>query len=104
MVAYVNDFRTSGDAWYWNAGNTTKTENIKESRLTFDYGLEEIAMQRAAEIAASFSHTRPNGTPCFTCLSSNGGCGRKKVRIMKDRGTEEICLVIIRQSVLPVLM
>lgn len=73
MVAYVNDFRTSGDAWYWNAGNMTKTENIKESRLTFDYGLEEIAMQRAAEIAASFSHTRPNGTPCFTCLSSNGG-------------------------------
>ncbi|MCI1458590.1 MAG: CAP domain-containing protein, partial [Solobacterium sp.] len=73
MLAFVNDFRTSGNAWYWNAGNTTKTENIVKSSLAFDYGLEEIAMQRAAEIAASFSHTRPNGTPCFSCLSKNGG-------------------------------
>lgn len=72
MLAFVNDFRTSGTAWYWNEGNTAKVENVEMSSLTYDYGLEEIAMQRAAEIAASFSHTRPNGTPCFTCLSSNG--------------------------------
>lgn len=72
MLAYVNDFRTNGAAWEWNSDGT-KTENITRPKLVYDYGLEEIAMQRAAEIAASFSHTRPDGTPCYTCLSSSGG-------------------------------
>lgn len=34
--------------------------------LTYDYELERIAMQRAMEIAIYYSHTRPNGTACFT--------------------------------------
>ena len=29
--------------------------------LVYSYDLEQIAMQRAAEIAISYSHTRPNG-------------------------------------------
>ncbi len=72
MFTYVNDFRTAGNAWVWNEDGTTKTENIKKDELEYDYGLEEIAMQRAAEIAVYWDHTRPNGTPWYTCRSSAG--------------------------------
>ena len=40
--------------------NSYRAENGVQP-LTFDYTLEKIAMQRAAEIAVSYSHTRPNG-------------------------------------------
>lgn len=68
MLAFVNDFRTSGDAWVWNEDGTTTT-GIKKDRLEYDYGLEQIAMERAAEIAVSFDHTRPDGTPFYTCTA-----------------------------------
>ena len=71
MLSMINDFRTGSDAWVWNSDNTTKTTYSSLRTLTWDYALEEIAMQRAAEIALSFSHTRPDGTRCFTC-SVNG--------------------------------
>lgn len=71
MLDLVNNFRTSSDAWYWDETNTQKV-NAASSALTYDYGLEEIAMQRAAEIATSFSHTRPDGTSCFTAAASDG--------------------------------
>ena len=34
--------------------------------------LDAVAQIRAQEIAQSFSHTRPNGTSCFTVLDENG--------------------------------
>ncbi len=34
--------------------------------------LDAVAQIRAQEIALSFSHTRPNGTSCFTVLGENG--------------------------------
>lgn len=34
--------------------------------------LEEIAQTRAAEASICMSHTRPNGTSCFSCNSSSG--------------------------------
>lgn len=37
--------------------------------LAFDKELTETAMQRCAEIAISFSHTRPDGSSCFTANS-----------------------------------
>ena len=40
--------------------------------LQYSYALEEIAMQRAMEIALSFDHTRPNGESCYSCLASDG--------------------------------
>ena len=43
----LNDFRTS-DTWYWNEDNTTKTQVSGLNALTYDYDLEQIAMQRAA--------------------------------------------------------
>ena len=66
MLTLVNGLRTGNDAWYWNSDNTTKTvcKDLKE--YTYDYALEQIAMQRAAELVKSFSHTRPDGSSCFT--------------------------------------
>lgn len=42
------------------------------SSLTFDSSLVEAASIRAKELSDSFSHTRPNGSSCFTVLSELG--------------------------------
>lgn len=68
----VNDFRTGEDAWYWDENNTQKIENLNLTPLVYDYDLQAIAEQRAAEIALSYSHTRPNGEDCFSAYSSSG--------------------------------
>lgn len=68
MLSMINSFRASSDAWYWNEGDKSKTTCSGLQPLTYDYALEQAAMLRAAEIAVSFSHTRPNGTLCFTTL------------------------------------
>ena len=39
--------------------------------LEWDYDLEQVAIQRAIELAVVFDHTRPNGGSCFT-LTSDG--------------------------------
>ncbi len=72
MFNKINEFRTGSDAWYWAADNTTKITCPNLSELTYDYTLEKVAMQRAAEIAIYYSHTRPNGDRCFTAYSENG--------------------------------
>lgn len=41
------------------------------SALSYDYALEYAAMQRAAEIAFSYSHTRPDGQKWSTAIPSN---------------------------------
>ncbi|MCD8342625.1 MAG: CAP domain-containing protein, partial [Clostridiales bacterium] len=61
MLSMINKFRTGDDAWYWNRDNETKTTCTDLAELTYDYNLEAVAMQRAAEIALSYTHTRPNG-------------------------------------------
>ncbi len=70
MLAMINEFRTDSEAWYWDSSNTNKV-NATCQELTYDYALEQIAQQRAAEIAVSFSHTRPNGESCFTARAGN---------------------------------
>lgn len=60
MLKMINEFRTGEDAWYYNSnGNKEICSNLRP--LVYSYDLEQIAMQRAAEIAMSYSHTRPNG-------------------------------------------
>ncbi|MBR3307129.1 MAG: Ig-like domain-containing protein [Lachnospiraceae bacterium] len=73
MLAMINEYRTSGTAWYWNSDNSTKKENLQLSALTYDYELEKAAMQRAAELIFSFDHERPNGTMCYTASSYVSG-------------------------------
>ena len=71
MLNQVNSFRKSADAWYWNQANTQKLkQNL--SGLTYDYNLEKVAMKRAAEIAFSYSHTRPNGQAWNTAYAELG--------------------------------
>ncbi len=69
----INDMRTSStDAWYWNEDDTTKTTCSALSELAYDYDLERLAMKRAAEIALSYSHTRPSGGRSFSVYSEEG--------------------------------
>ena len=72
MLSMINSFRTGSEAWYWDESNSQKIYQNGLSKLEYDYNLEAIAMQRAAEIAVSFSHTRPDGTSCFTAFSGSG--------------------------------
>lgn len=72
MLDMINNFRTGSNAWEWNSSNTEKIYKKNLQKLEYDYGLEEIAMLRAAEIAVSFSHTRPDGSDCFTAKSKSG--------------------------------
>ena len=72
MLDMINSFRTGSEAWEWNSSNAEKIHKNNLSKLEYDYKLEEIAMQRAAEIAVSFSHTRPDGTSCFTAFNGSG--------------------------------
>ena len=67
MLNMINEFRTGSDAWYYTDETKTTKETLSNLQgLTYDYNLEQIAMQRAAEIALSYSHTRPDGSRCFT--------------------------------------
>jgi hypothetical protein len=78
MLPLINEWRQSGDAWYWNQSNSEKIQCGKLAAYSYDYDLEQIAYQRAFEIAVNFSHTRPDGSKCFTCeyngTSSYGEC------------------------------
>ena len=64
MLDMINEFRTGENAWYWNSDNTTKTWMNDLSEYKYDYTLEKLAMQRAAEVALNFDHTRPDGNSC----------------------------------------
>ena len=65
MLSDINDLRAN-DAWYWNETDTEKVWVTGLSPLRYDYELERVAMQRAAELAIYYSHTRPDGERCFT--------------------------------------
>lgn len=64
MLVQINEFRGDTDAtWYWDLDenkNEIKIYCEELEDLEYDYDLEKVAMQRAAEIAISFEHTRPN--------------------------------------------
>ena len=70
----VNEFRTGNEAWYFSDDTkTTKTSLVgKLGELTLDEELCKAAAIRAEEIVKSFSHTRPNGSKCFTVLKECG--------------------------------
>ena len=73
ILDMINVMRTNrSDAWYWNIDDTTKTTCNNLGELAYDYDLERLAMQRAAEIALSYDHTRPNGDRCFSIYKEKG--------------------------------
>ncbi len=64
MLAEVNEFRTGDEAWQYKPdGSIEYVIGLKE--LKYDYKLEQVAKQRAAEIAIEYSHTRPDGQSCY---------------------------------------
>lgn len=72
ILGMINSFRTGKNAWYWNESNTKKVKVRGLKKLKYDYGLEKIAMQRAAEIAVTFAHQRPDGRDCFSAYEDLG--------------------------------
>jgi len=70
MLKLVNKLRTGKNAWYISEDNKTKIKVKGLKELDYDYKLEKVAMQRALEIAAYFSHTRPDGSAWSTAYPS----------------------------------
>ena len=69
MLAMINAFRKNegtqegNQAWWLNPdGGSDRIAVNGLNDLIYDYRLEKIAMQRAAELAVQYSHQRPNGT------------------------------------------
>ena len=75
MLDMINDFRTGSEAWAWNSDDSEKVYYEDLEELEYDYGLERVAMQRAAECAVHYDHTRPDGTSCWGAYPSNGAMG-----------------------------
>ena len=72
ILNMINEMSTSStDAWYWKQDDTTKTYCTNLQPLQYDYDLEKTAMQRAAEIAIIYSHTRPNNKDTFSAFYEN---------------------------------
>ncbi len=72
MLDEVNALRMGEDAWVWNESNTEKIYISSLEEISYNGYLEEVAMQRAAEIALSYSHTRPDGSTVADLLTDNG--------------------------------
>ena len=70
LVTEVNDWRTGGEAWFLD-DEGIKTQAGKMKALTYDYDLEQIALQRAYEVAIKFSLKRLNGSYWNTCQYGN---------------------------------
>ncbi|MCD7769648.1 MAG: CAP domain-containing protein, partial [Oscillospiraceae bacterium] len=66
MLELINQLRTGEEAWVWDEEDSEQTYLTELEALSYDYALEQIAMTRAAELALSFSHTRPDGSPWYT--------------------------------------
>lgn len=80
MLDMVNDFRTGSDAWQWSESGE-RVEVTGLNPLVYDYNLERIAMIRAKELVALYSHTRPNGTSCFTAYTGSYGWKAENIAI-----------------------
>ncbi len=72
MLTRINEFRTGSETWYWDSTNTKKIECNNLNTLDYDYGLELVAMLRAAENAVSYGHTRPNNGQCTSAFEVVG--------------------------------
>lgn len=81
VLKMINDFRTDPvQAWELDEnGNQVYHSNLHA--LTYDYNLEQIAIQRAFEIAVKFSHTRPNGQNCFSVTSGGKSSSGENIAI-----------------------
>ena len=70
VFTLLNEFRTGSDAWYWNETDDAKVKVNGLQPMQYDASLEQIAMQRAAELVVQMAHLRPDGTQCFTAFGA----------------------------------
>ncbi len=98
MLKLINDFRTGGNAWYWNSDNKTWTTETGLGTLQYDPELEEVAKVRAQELTVSLSHTRPNGQKWSTAYPAgnyykgeNIACGFFSAEDVFNAWMEEDC-------------
>lgn len=69
LATQINALRTSINAQ--NQAQITSDSAVQLPQLTYDYGLEQAAMQRAAEIALVYStQQRPDGTAAASCYTN----------------------------------
>ena len=67
MLPLINELRSGRNAWaYAQDGSVVNYLNLP--KLSYDYALEKIAMQRAAEIAVLYSSERPDGSSYSGCM------------------------------------
>ena len=99
MLDSINAFRTGSDAWYWDKDNTNKVQVTGLGNLVYDYELEKVAMQRAAEIALYWDHTRPDGSSTWSAYSDLGySTGAKGENIAAGYGTANSAFVGWRED------
>ena len=80
MLPMINEWRQSGDAWYWKSDGT-KYSCGTLSAYSYDYNLEQIALQRAYEAAVNFEHTRPDGSDCNSYTYNGTKSGGENIAI-----------------------
>ncbi len=71
MLSNVNNLRAN-EAWITLQDGSRYQFPQALEPYSWDSGLEKVAMLRAKEISQSFSHTRPNGTLCFSAYTELG--------------------------------
>lgn len=98
MLKMINDFRTGSDAWCWNESDTQKIKYTGLGNLVYDYELEKAAMQRAAELVVRYSHTRPDGTSCFTAYNADAGAGENIAMGMNTVKTSKEAFVLWQET------
>ena len=83
MLPLINDLRTGKNAWAFDQSGARITyEDLP--RLSYDYALEQIAMQRAAEIAVLYMTVRPDGSSYATCQYDGVSSAGENILYVKD--------------------
>lgn len=78
LLSWDDQIQVSGTFHYYYATQVVELVNQQRAAnglpaLTMDAQLTEAAMVRAAELALYFSHTRPDGSSCFTVSPKASG-------------------------------
>ena len=94
MLTAVNTLRLPENAWLWNETDTEQVFYRNLQPLVYDYDLERIAMQRAAETVARWKHQRPNGETPWSAYNVYGTCSEniaygQKTAAEVENGWEE---------------
>ncbi len=83
MLPLINELRSGKNAWAYDQSGS-RIEYGDLPKLSYDYALEQIAMQRAAEIAVMYSSVRPDGSSYMTCKYDSVTSAGENILYAKD--------------------